>query len=117
MSRSYGVVEPDETRVARITLRFPGRVEELMVNAVGMEVKKGDPLAKVYSPKFLAAAQEYVQALEAQRKAEADPQAGAGGEAAWRPAWRQARASGWRWRVSPPSNSRRWSEAKSPATA
>jgi len=73
---SYAVVEPDETRVARIALRFPGRVEELMVNAVGMEVKKGDALAKVYSPKFLAAAQEYMQALESQRRAEADPQAG-----------------------------------------
>ena len=77
---SYAVVEPDETRLARIALRFPGRVEELLVNAVGMEVKKGDPLVKVYSPKYLAAAQEYVQALEAQRKAEADPQAGAEGK-------------------------------------
>ncbi|MCY3024371.1 MAG: efflux RND transporter periplasmic adaptor subunit [Planctomycetota bacterium] len=77
MALSYGVVELDETRVARITLRFPGRVEELLVNAVGMEVKKGDPLVKVYSPKFLAAEQEYVNALAAQRKVEADPQAGA----------------------------------------
>jgi len=77
---SYAVVEPDETRVSRIALRFPGRVEELMVNAVGMEVKKGDPLAKVYSPKFLASAQEYMQALESQRRAEADPQAGIEGK-------------------------------------
>ena len=74
---SYGVVEADETRVSRIALRFPGRVDELFVNAVGMEVKKGDPLARVYSPKFLATSLEYVQALEAQRRANADAQAGA----------------------------------------
>ncbi|HEY3319318.1 MAG TPA: efflux RND transporter periplasmic adaptor subunit [Planctomycetota bacterium] len=75
--RSYGTIEMDDTRVARITLRFPGRVDELMVNAVGMEVKKGDPLASVYSPKFLAISQEYIQALEAKRKTDADPQANA----------------------------------------
>jgi Cu(I)/Ag(I) efflux system membrane fusion protein len=74
-ARSYGLVEVDESRLARISLRFPGRVDELMVNTVGVAVKKGEPLAKVYSPKYLAASHEYVQALEAQRKAEADPRA------------------------------------------
>ena len=75
--RSYGLVELDETQTARITLRFPGRIDELMVDAVGMEVKKGDPLARVYSPKFLAISQEYIQAVETQHKTEADPQASA----------------------------------------
>jgi multidrug efflux pump subunit AcrA (membrane-fusion protein) len=61
--RSYGTVETDETRVARIIARFPGRVEQLMADATGLAVKKGDPLARIYSPKFLAAAEEYVQAI------------------------------------------------------
>ena len=66
--RSYGVIEMDDTRVARISLRFPGRVEELMVNAVGQEVKKGDPLARIYSAKFLGATQEYLEALSSLKK-------------------------------------------------
>ncbi|MFH0794425.1 MAG: efflux RND transporter periplasmic adaptor subunit [bacterium] len=69
---AYGIVEPDETRVARIIARFPGRVEELMVNAVGLEVKKGDPLARIYSPKFLSASQEFLEALSAKRNTESD---------------------------------------------
>jgi Cu(I)/Ag(I) efflux system membrane fusion protein len=72
--RTYGVIEPDETRVARISARFPGRIEKQLVNTVGVTVKKGDPLAEIYSPKFLAAIQEYVQALKAeQRIAQAAP--------------------------------------------
>lgn len=75
--RSYGVIEPDETRLARITARFPGRIDKLMVNAVGMNVKIDEPLALIYSPKFLSAAQEYVQALAAERQTNASSQAGA----------------------------------------
>ncbi len=72
--RTYGVIEPDETRVARISARFSGRIEKQIVNTVGVAVKKGDPLAEIYSPKFLAAVQEYVQALKAeQRVAQATP--------------------------------------------
>ena len=67
--RTYGNIEPDETRLARIVARFPGRIDKLMVNAVGMVVKKGEPLAQIYSPKFLAATQEYVQALRAEKRA------------------------------------------------
>ncbi|MCE5229330.1 efflux RND transporter periplasmic adaptor subunit [bacterium] len=75
--RTYGVIEPDETRVARIAARFPGRIEKLMVNAVGMNVKRGEPLARIYSPRFLAAAQEYIQALNSERQTKASSVAGA----------------------------------------
>ncbi len=70
--RLYGTIEPDETRLARIIARFPGRVDEVMVNATGSEVKKGDALVRIYSPKYLAATEEYAQALTAQKHAEAD---------------------------------------------
>ncbi|MCX6347904.1 MAG: efflux RND transporter periplasmic adaptor subunit [Candidatus Aureabacteria bacterium] len=70
--RSYGVIELDETRVSRIIGRFPGRVDELMVNAVGLEVKKGDSLARIFSPKFLSATQEYLQALSSQKRVQSD---------------------------------------------
>ncbi len=71
--RAYGTIELDETRVAKIIARFPGRVEELMVNATGLEVKTGQPLVRIYSPRFLSAVQEYLQALTAQRDAEKSP--------------------------------------------
>ena len=73
--RSYGAIELDETRVARIIARFPGRIEQLMVNAVGLEVKKGEPLASIYSPKFLSAGEEYIQSLSSQKRIESNPQA------------------------------------------
>ena len=73
--RSYGVVEPAETKVAEVIARFPGRVEELMVNATGMPIRKGEPLARIYSPQFLQGALEYVRALENQRSVDKDANA------------------------------------------
>lgn len=66
---SYGVIEPAEQNVSRIIARFPGRVDELLVNTAGATVRKGEPLAKIYSPKFLAAGEEYLQALGNEREA------------------------------------------------
>ncbi len=66
--RSYGVAEAEESRMSKISARFPGRIQELLVNTVGAVVKKGEPLAKIYSPRFLAASQEYVRALTANEK-------------------------------------------------
>jgi multidrug efflux pump subunit AcrA (membrane-fusion protein) len=66
--RSYGVVAPDEARISRIIARFPGRIDELLVNTVGQEVREGEAVARIYSPRYLAAAQEYVQALESAQR-------------------------------------------------
>src|SRR5262249_32259566 len=43
--RTVGFVEFDETKVARISVRLPGRtrIDELKVNVTGAQVKKGDP--------------------------------------------------------------------------
>ena len=71
--RSYGVIEPIEGRRARITARFPGRIEELLVTSIGTSVRKGEPLAKIYSPKFLAASDEYLRALGNQKRAAEAP--------------------------------------------
>lgn len=73
--RSYGVVEPAETRVAEVIARFPGRVEELMVNATGLPIKKGEPLARIYSPEFLQGAQEFTRALDNKQRVDADEKA------------------------------------------
>jgi len=73
--RSYGVVEVAETRVADVIARFPGRVEELMVNATGMPIRKGEPLARIYSPQFLQGSLEYVRALDNKKAVDANSKA------------------------------------------
>lgn len=75
---AYGEIETDETRTARIIARFPGRVEELLVRSTGASIEKGEALARIYSPRFLAASEEYAQALASRRRAESDPEASSG---------------------------------------
>jgi len=41
-----------------------------MVSSVGSSVSRGEALARIYSPKYLAASQEYLRALGTQQKAE-----------------------------------------------
>ncbi len=69
-ARAYGVIEIDEAKRANIAAHFPGRVEELMVNSVGATIGKGQPLARIYSPKFMAASEEYLRALGSQKLVE-----------------------------------------------
>lgn len=60
--RLYGKVAYDETSVARLTAYFPGRIERLFVNYLGVPVSEGDHVAEVYSPELLAAFEELRQA-------------------------------------------------------
>jgi Cu(I)/Ag(I) efflux system membrane fusion protein len=50
-----GVVQPDETRVAKVHLKTEGWIDKLFVNYVGQKVEVGDPLLAIYSPQFLTA--------------------------------------------------------------
>jgi len=63
--RLYGKVTYDETSVARLTAYFPGRIERLFVNYLGVPVSTGDHIAEVYSPEVLAAFEELRQAAGA----------------------------------------------------
>ncbi len=60
--RSVATVDYDETRVAQISSRVPGRADELYVRSVGQEVKRGDPLYSLYSPEVYTAQREYLLA-------------------------------------------------------
>lgn len=60
--RLYGKVTYDETSVARLTAYFPGRIERLFVNYMGVPVSKGDHMAEFYSPELLATFEELRQA-------------------------------------------------------
>lgn len=61
--RLYGKIQVDERLVRTQTAHIPGRVEQLLVNVTGENVKKGQLIAKVYSPELLTAQKELHEAL------------------------------------------------------
>lgn len=62
--RMAGKVRFDETRMAYISPRVPGRIDRLYANFVGLPVKAGDHLADMYSPELVSAQGELLQALK-----------------------------------------------------
>lgn len=70
--RLFGKVEPDQRLQQSQSAYVAGRIERLMINAVGDAVSKGQTLAVIYSPELYTAEQELVSALrfpgEAQRQ-------------------------------------------------
>ncbi|GHA42645.1 hypothetical protein GCM10007103_24730 [Salinimicrobium marinum] len=60
--RLNGRVAVDERKVYSQTTHIPGRIERLMVNFTGEEVKRGQALATVYSPEMITAQEELLQA-------------------------------------------------------
>ncbi len=68
--RLFGRMAVDETRVARLTAYFPGRLDRLFVNYVGVPVNRGDHLAEIYSPELLAAFEELRQSARAVKELE-----------------------------------------------
>ena len=56
--RTVGTVVVNETRLAKVTPKFSGYAEKLYVNFVGQRVRRGEPLAEIFSPDLVAAEQE-----------------------------------------------------------
>ena len=67
----FGTLEQDETRLRTIAAWFPGRLDWLHVDFTGLAVREGQPMVKVYSPKLIAAQEELLQAIRADRELEA----------------------------------------------
>ncbi|APG27189.1 efflux transporter periplasmic adaptor subunit [Syntrophotalea acetylenivorans] len=61
--RTVGTVDYDEPNVTSINAKVDGWIEKLHVAETGQIVKKGQPLLEIYSPKLVAAQQEYLLAL------------------------------------------------------
>lgn len=60
--RTVGRVVVDETRLADVSLKVSGWVEDLRADATGIRVERGDVLFTLYSPQLYAAQQELLQA-------------------------------------------------------
>ena len=66
--RTTGRVDYDEKRLATISPKIGGWVEELYVDFTGAFVKKGDPLLTIYSPELVSTQEEYLVALRAREE-------------------------------------------------
>ncbi len=64
---TVGRVTADDRRVHHVHTRFEAYVEHVYGDFTGMYVRKGEPLAAVYSPDLYATQQEYLLALKASR--------------------------------------------------
>lgn len=65
--RTIGRIEIDESRLQHVHTRFDGWIERLFVNTTGQAVRRGEPLFSIYAPALVAAQEEYLLALRAQR--------------------------------------------------
>lgn len=60
--RTTGRVAVDERRTAQIRTKFEGFIDALYVNFTGQPVRRGEPLAAIYSPDLLATQNELILA-------------------------------------------------------
>lgn len=60
--RSVAVLDYDETKLAHISARVPGRADELFVQYTGQAVRRGDPVYSLYSPEVYTAQRDYLRA-------------------------------------------------------
>ena len=65
--RTAGTVVMDEARVATVTPKINGFVERLYVNTTGQPVRRGEPLAEIFSAELIAAEEELLLARRLDR--------------------------------------------------
>ncbi len=66
--RTVGRVAIDERALAKVTTKFHGWIEQLLVSATGDHVKKGQVLFTIYSPDLVASQEEYLLALQGHKQ-------------------------------------------------
>ena len=62
--RLLGVVKPDERRLFSQVSHIPGRIERLYVNFTGEKIRKGQKIARIYSPELISAQKELFEAIK-----------------------------------------------------
>lgn len=65
--RLYGKIVPDERTIQSQTAHVSGRIEELKVDFTGQSVRKGETIARIYSPDLMNAQQELLVALQTEQ--------------------------------------------------
>jgi Cu(I)/Ag(I) efflux system membrane fusion protein len=72
--RTTGRVAADETRIHHVHTKYEAYVEELYADFTGKWVKAGEPLVELYSPELLAAQEELLLALRAEKALSSGPE-------------------------------------------
>ena len=75
--RTVGRIEYDEKKTATVNTKYEGWIEKLRVNATGIYVKTGEPLADIYSPELLATQREFLNALKWKNSTKKESEIGA----------------------------------------
>ncbi len=65
--RAVGTIDYDEKRIAMVSVKVGGWVEDLYVDFTGRYVRKGEPLLSIYSPELVSTQEEYLMALSAKK--------------------------------------------------
>ncbi len=63
--RTVVTIVPDESRVSHVHTRVSGWIDRLIVRTTGERVRRGQPLAAIFSQELLASQTEYLAALRA----------------------------------------------------
>ncbi len=66
--RTVGRIEYDERKQATVSTKFEGWIEKLHADYTGRSVKKGDPLAEIYSPELYSTQQEFLAVLKGKER-------------------------------------------------
>jgi Cu(I)/Ag(I) efflux system membrane fusion protein len=66
--RLFGKIQADERLLQNQVAYIPGRIEKLMVNFTGEMVRKGQPLALIYSPELVTTQQELLETAKSKEK-------------------------------------------------
>lgn len=69
--RTVGRIEYDERKIFTVNTKIEGWIEQLHIDYTGRYVKKGEPLAEIYSPELIATQQELITAIEWAKDAKA----------------------------------------------
>lgn len=64
----YGKIQVNERLQQSQTAHIPGRIEQLLVNVTGEPIKKGQLIARIYSPELVTAQKELLEALSLKDK-------------------------------------------------
>lgn len=62
--RTVGMVFDAETRVATLTARIDGRLDEVFIDFTGVRVKKGDPMVTIWSPTLIKTQVELFESIK-----------------------------------------------------
>lgn len=62
--QTVGRIEYDERKLVTVNIKVEGYVDKLYADYAGKHVRKGDPLADIYSPELYATQMEYINLLK-----------------------------------------------------